>query len=450
MFRAGSWAMLGQVFGAVLRLASSLVMTRLLVPEVFGIVALAGVIHVIVTLLSDIGLRQAVIQSPRGHTPIMLHTAWALQAIRGVAIWLTCSAIAAGLYLARALGLVDLDSVYAAPVLPAVVVVSTLGAVILGFQSTKSMIADRNLDQRRIVLIEVASQLAGVVVMVACAWWFRSVWSIVAGGLASAVVTVTLSHVWLSGAPDRLGWDRDAAKELLGYGRWVLASYILYVMSTNADRLLLGAWVSAATLGIYALALNLATLLEILGARLFSSVAMPALSEVARSDRERFRHVYFRMRLPFDAIFLAAAGFVFAVGELLVAVLYDPRYAQAGEMLQVLSFLLVFSRYGLAGSAYLALGVPRNLTIIHVVKLVAVVVLIPVGYALGGVQGAIWGIALHALVALPVTFYLNHKLGLNSARFELGVLAAWPVGWLIGLSTVWVAGHLPLRLLIER
>lgn len=442
--------MLGQVFGVVLRLASSLVMTRLLVPEVFGIVALAGVIHVVVTLLSDIGLRQAVIQSPRGHAPTMLHTAWALQAIRGMVIWLTCSVIAGGLYLARVLGVSDLDSVYAVPVLPAVVIVSTLCAVILGFQSTKSMIADRNLDQRRIVLIEVASQLVGVAVMVLCAWWFRSVWSIVAGGLASAVVTVALSHAWLSGPPDRLGWDRDAARELLGYGRWVLASSILYVMSTNADRLLLGAWVSTATLGIYALALNLATLLEILGARLFSSVAMPTLSEVARSDRERFRQVYFRMRLPFDVVFLAAAGFVFAVGELVVVVLYDPRYAQAGDMLQVLSFLLVFSRYGLAGSAYLALGVPRNLTIIHGVKLAAVVALIPLGYALGGVEGAIWGIALHAGVTLPVTFYLNSKLGLNSARFELGVLAAWPAGWLAGLGVVWLVGALPLGILIER
>jgi len=442
--------MFGQIFGAVLRLSSSLVMTRLLVPEVFGIVALAGVIHVIVTLLSDIGLRQAVIQSPRGHTPTMLHTAWALQAIRGVSIWVICSAIAAGLYFARGAGLIDMDSVYAAPELPAVVIISTLGAIVLGFQSTKSMIADRNLDQRRIVLIEVVSQLVGVAVMVACAWWFRSVWSIVAGGLVSAVVTVTLSHVWLDGLRDRLGWDRDAAKELLGYGRWVLASSILYVISTNADRLLLGAWVSAATLGIYALALNLATLLEILGARLFSSVAMPALSEVARSDRERFRHVYFRLRLPFDLIFLAAAGFVFAVGQLVVDILYDPRYSQAGEMLQVLSFLLVFSRYGLAGSAYLALGVPRNLTIIHVVKLVAVVLLIPVGYWLGDVEGAIWGIALHAGVSLPVTFYLNHKLGLNNMRFELGVLAAWPVGWLIGLLVVLGAGYLPLEFLIDR
>jgi O-antigen/teichoic acid export membrane protein len=434
--RAGSWTILGHLFSHVLRLFSSLLMTRLLVPEMFGVIALAAVVQAVITLLSDIGLRQAIIQSPRGEEPVMLNTAWTLQAVRGWFIWIICIAVATVLWMIDQLGWLSVGAVYAAPELPAVIAVSGMSAAVMGFQSTKSITINRSLDLKRLTYIELISQVVGLVVMVGLGWWTRSIWAIVSGGIVGSFVTVLLSHTWLPGMSNRFQWDRHSIKELVGFGRWVLLSSVLYVFASNADRLLLGGWVDARSLGLYSLALNLALMVEGAGSRLFASVAMPALSEVARTSPERFRSVYYRMRLPFDVAFIGSAGVFFAVGQLVVDLLYDSRYAAAGPMLQMLSFALVFARFGLTGSAYLALGEPRNLMWIHVVKLISVFTLMPLGYWLLGLPGALLGMALHQAPTLPLLYVFNRRHKLNDLRFELLVLLAWPVGFLLGQVAV--------------
>jgi O-antigen/teichoic acid export membrane protein len=432
VLRAGSWTMVGHLTSHVLRLASSLFMTRLLVPEMFGVIALAAVVQAIISLLSDIGLRQAIIQSPRGEERDMLDTAWTLQAIRGWFIWGLCGLVAAGLWFARYAGWLPEGSVYASPDLAAVIAVSGISAAVMGFQSTKAITVNRNLDLKRVTFIELISQIAGLLVMATLGWWTRSIWSIVSGGVVASFFTVALSHLWLPGPNNRFHWDARSVKELVGYGRWVLMSSSIYVLASSGDRLFLGGKVDPTTLGLYSIALNLTLMVEGAGTRLFASVAMPALSEVARDAAERFRALYYRLRLPFDLAFVGSAGVFFAMSQTIIDVLYDPRYAAVGPMLQALSFSLVFARYGLAGNAYLALGQPRHLMWVQVVKLISVFTLMPLGYALYGVQGALYGLAFHQAPTLPLLFFYNAKYKLNNWRFELLMLLAWPVGVLLG------------------
>lgn len=440
VLQAGSLNLLAHFFGQVLRLVSNLVLARLLVPEVFGVMALVSVVQVIVSMLSDIGLRQAVIHSPRGDTPPMLNTAWTLQIGRGWAIWLVCSAIALALPLAVQAGWLSPASAYAASELPLVLVGMTFAAVIMGFQSTKSFTAERTLNARRAIGIELMVQLVAMSVTAGLAFWTRSIWSFVAGALTHALLSVTLSHWLLPGLPNRLAWDRAALRELLGYGRWVLLSSVLFVLASNADRLMLGAWVDATTLGLYSIAFSLATMVESAATRLLSAVAMPALSEVVRKDPARLRETYFRLRLPIDLAYLGTSGLLCATGSALIHLMYDPRYAAAGPMLQVLALSLVFVRFGLSGSAYLALGEPRNLTWIHLVKLASVFIFLPLGYYGFGFQGMLVAVALYAAPTLPLIYHYNRRHGLNNAGFELRVLLAWPLGYGLGWLVVRLLG----------
>jgi O-antigen/teichoic acid export membrane protein len=418
----------------VLRLGGSLIMTRLLVPEMFGLMAIATIVIAITSMLSDIGLRQAIIQSSRGDSRTLHDTAWTLQIIRGSVIWLICVGVALTLHLAGVAGKLPEGSAFAAADLPMVIAVVALSAVIQGFQSTKVITANRRLDLKQLTYIEILSQFVGLLVMVALAWVTRSIWAIVTGLLSTAALTVMLGHLWLPGNRNRLLWDRPAVRELFDYGRWVLLSSGLAVLSINGDRLLLGVWVDATTLGLYALALNFVLMFEDATSRLFGSVAMPALSEIARESPERFRSQYFRLRLPFDAGLLGAAGLMFAAGSALIELLYDSRYAQAGLILTVISFGIIFARIGMNVSVFLALGVPKNLAYINVTRVISMFVLVPLAHHFFGFQGALWAIAFHRLPVLPVVFWLNRPHKLNNFTFELLVLLFWPGGYLLGLS----------------
>ena len=77
----------------VIRFGSNLVMTRLLVPQMFGVMAIATVIMVGLAMFSDLGLRQSIVQSRRGSDPVFLNTAWSVQIVRGLILWLFALAV---------------------------------------------------------------------------------------------------------------------------------------------------------------------------------------------------------------------------------------------------------------------------------------------------------------------------------------------------------------------
>ena len=408
-------------------------MTRLLLPEAFGLMAMVAAINFVALLLSDIGIRQAVVQSVRGDEATMLDTAWTLQIARGFIVWCGCSLVAVGLYVARTSGALPPDSVYGAPALPALLAAATFSSVVAGFASTKLYTADRQLQQGRVAIIEIISQSVGLLLMGVAAWATQSVWALVVGGWASVTVSVVLSHAWLPGVSNRLQWDAACAREIILFGRWILLSSLLWGLAANGDRLMLGAWVNPTVLGQYAIAATLAMMVEAAAGRIFGAVATPAFSDVVRRDPRRLREVYLRMRVSFDFAFVGAAGLLFSTGQWIVDLLYDARYAPAGAILQILSFSLVFTRYGLVASAYLAVGAPKYLTAIHFVKVVSLFVSVPAAYSLAGNQGAYWAVALHLLPTLPLIAWFNSRHGLNSWFPEAVAAIAWPVGYGTGL-----------------
>ena len=436
MLHAGSWTVFAYGCTLLLRLGSNLIITRLLAPEAFGLMSIVVTVGVVTTLLSDIGLRQAIVHSPHGDEPRMLNTAWTMQIVRGVILWLVCALIGLALYLAGQAGSLPPGSVYAAPSLPLLLAFGTLNSMILGFETTKRFTADRRIEQKRVVLIELVAMFFGITIMIVLALMLRSVWAMVIGGMCGTLFSVIAGHLLLSGHANRMEWDKAFAHQIFSYGKWILASSLLYGLASNCDKLLLGLWLSPALLGCFAIAQTLAQILEMGVGRLFSSVAAPAFADVARANRQRVREVYLRMRLPFDLLFISAAGFLFAIGPWLVSVMYDARYAEAAPILQILSFSLIMARYGVSTSCYLALQAPHAQVVLNMARVCAFFLVVPLTYSAFGVQGALWAIALHSLAAVPVVWWFDRKFGLASWRHELLTLAAWPVGWAAGSALV--------------
>jgi O-antigen/teichoic acid export membrane protein len=88
MIGASSWVISGHLVGQLLRLAGNLIMTRLLVPEMFALMAVAGIFLLGLNLFFDAGLNQNIVQSERGTDPVFLNTIWVVQILRGVILWL--------------------------------------------------------------------------------------------------------------------------------------------------------------------------------------------------------------------------------------------------------------------------------------------------------------------------------------------------------------------------
>lgn len=430
---AGAWNLGALVTSQAFRLGGNLIMARLLMPEMFGIMMIAITVSLVLHMLSDVGLRQNIIQSPRGDDPVFLNTIWTVQIVRGVILFASTLLLAALAWYAQALNLWSPNSTYAAPELPLVLAVTGFSAIIVGFQSTKIDLAVRSFQQKKVVLTEFGSQVVGLLVMLGIGYFTRSIWSLVIAGLVQTMVNTLLGHVWFEGPSNRLQWERSALNELVGFGRWILLSSAVGVLAMYGDRVWFGGSMTAGELGVYSIAVLILGAVQLALQKVVGAVALPAFSEASRTnDTVRLHALYYRLKLMLDLACLFLCGLFLTGSPLLISILYDERYAQAGNMMAILSLSFFTMRYMLANQVWIALGLTKYQAMDNIIRVVSLWVLLPLLLAIGGVKYAIWGAALYTFPTLILVFYVNCRLGMFSLKRELVVLPMLAVGALCG------------------
>jgi O-antigen/teichoic acid export membrane protein len=430
---AGAWNLGALVTSQAFRLGGNLIMARLLMPEMFGIMMIAITVSLVLHMLSDVGLRQNIIQSPRGDDPVFLNTIWTVQIVRGFILFASTLLLAALAWFAQTLNLWSPNSTYAAPELPLVLAVTGFSAIIVGFQSTKVDLAVRAFQQKKVVLTDFASQIVGLLVMLAIGYFTRSIWSLVIAGLVQSMVNTLLGHFWFEGPSNRLQWERSALDELVGFGRWILLSSAVGVLAMYGDRVWFGGSMTAGELGVYSIAVLILGAVQLALQKVVGAVALPAFSEASRTnDTVRLHALYYRLKLMLDLACLFLCGLFWTGSPLLIGILYDERYAQAGNMMAILSLSFFTMRYMLANQVWIALGLTKYQAIDNIIRVVSLWVLLPLLLAIGGVKYAIWGAALYTFPTLILVFYVNCRLGMFSLKRELVVLPMLAVGALCG------------------
>jgi O-antigen/teichoic acid export membrane protein len=425
---AGSWSLAGAAISYPISLGSNLLLTRLLVPKMFGVMAIATLVLTALTMFSDFGLVQNIVQSRRGSDPVYLNTAWAIQIIRGMLLWLLGVCVALLVFAGGHAGLWPEASVYADPYLPYVIAVISISMVIDGFQSTKSFEASRHLSLGRLTMMRIMAQILGLICMIG--WIFlinRSIWALVAGVICSRLLTTLLSHTWLPGVVNRWHWDQPAFQEIVRFGKWIFLASILGFVANNADRILLAGFVNSAVLGIYSIAsLIIGAIMQIL-ITVFSQVSYPALSEVARERPRELKRSLYRLHTLTASFTYFCSGLLVVSGNTLIVLLYDPRYAEAGWMLQILAVGLLKIPFNLAMSGLLARGLAKYFTSL-VAFHVATIVLIPLGFHFFGLPGALWGVVASQLSNVPAIIYFQIKYELFDLSKELILLPVFFAG----------------------
>ena len=188
------------------------------------------------------------------------------------------------------------------------------------------------------------------------------------------------------------------------------------------------------------------------------SALLPAISEdVAERNWERFRRNFAEASMLAAVVLVPAAGFLLALAEPIVAVLFrhgqfdaDAAARTSATLQMLVPFMLALAGINIVKKAYFALD---DRTTLLVVGAVGLVLTAGIGYLLStriGVEGL--GIALSVSAVAQLGLYLallrrslGEQLGLAALVDPLGrlVLAATPAGlaaWAIGLGREWQRG----------
>jgi len=410
--RGSAWTVIGYGASQVIRLLSNLVLTRILFPEAFGLMAIVQVFMQGLAMFSDMGIGPSIIQNKRGDDLTFLNTAWTLQVIRGFILFVfTCSIAIPVAYLYDERSLISL--------LP----VAGLAAIISGFNPTKLATANRNLFLGRLTIIEITSQLTSVGVLIFLAWLMQSVWALVIGGLVAQLTKLVLVQQCMPGPTNRFTWDTDSVKSLVHFGKWIFLSSIVGFFVQQGDKLVLATFMTTAELGVYSIAFFLSSAPWALNLKLNQSIFFPIYSKLSGLSSEQLRPNIMKARLAVCGLLLPPLLILMLYGNNIIMFLYDERYWEAGWMIQILSVGYAISVGTNIGPFYLAQGNSKLFLIIVLIKAFLMASCMIIGGYLYGTTGVILGIVVSNFVFYVFSSAIYSHFNLWLWRLDVFVIA---------------------------
>lgn len=314
----------------VIRLGSNLILTRLLFPEAFGLMALVQVVLTGLKFLSEIGIRDASIHYEDGGDPTFLNTAWTINIMRGFILWFVTILLAT-----------PMAEFYDAPQLAQILPVIGLTMVLAGLSSPRILFADRNMMIGRLTAMLLGSQVLGILVMIFLAWWLESVWALVIGWIVQILAESVLSHLVLKGAPARMAFDPAIARRIIGFGKYIFLATVAGFVVAQADRAVLGKFISLDKLAIYNIGLTLAFVPMTLTHALSTRILFPIYARKSPlDDPESRRKINLARRLITGGI-LVGTMILALIGIELIEIMYDDRYEAAGPIVVLVSLSLI-------------------------------------------------------------------------------------------------------------
>jgi O-antigen/teichoic acid export membrane protein len=404
-----AWIVLGYGISQMIRLSSNLVLTRILVPEMFGLMALMNAFIVGLSMFSDIGIGPSIIQNNRSDDPVFLNTAWTMQFLRGVILWLLCLIISW-----------PLSFFYQDNRILWILPITSLTMLIGGLNSTAIYSLNKKLFVGKLISLELTSQIISTAVMVLWVLVSPSIWALIIGNLVSSVIHMIWSHRLTSNYNNNFYWDRVAAKEVLSFGKWVFFSTAMTFLSVQADNLILGKIFSLELLGIYIIASVFANIPRQIIGQLSHKLIYPIISAQIHLDRRTLRSKIIakrRLVLLLVAPFLAI---LIAFGDLIILNLYDKRYAPGSWMLPILAIGLwprVLS-YTI-DPVFLALGKPKYTAYGNFMVFLVLIVGVPITFYFSDIVLVIVLISAKELMSYIVVYYGLRKEKMAAAKQDI-------------------------------
>jgi O-antigen/teichoic acid export membrane protein len=418
--RGSLWTIAGYGASQLLRFGANLILTRILFPEAFGLMAIVMLVLQGLAMFSDVGIGPALIRHPRGHEPDFYNTAWTIQLVRGVVLWLIACLVA-----------VPVASFYQIPLLAQLIPVATFSAAIAGFNSTNLFAESRNLRLGRIICIDLASQFVMIAAMISAAWYWQSVWSLAIGGIIAAAIKALLSHMALPGQANRICWHRGSWKELYSFGRWIFLATLLTFCGSQLDRIVLGRLVPIDLFGAFFIAYALSDVFRNVMTMLSGSVFLPAYSFDERHEDVDVGVAIYPLRKFFLYAFGLLIAFFIAFGDQVIYFLYDPRYDPAAEVLPILIAglwprALVFT----VGPALFARGRSSYGAMASLLRIIIVGIGMLVLYPYLGPKGVFIAVALADLPQCIVIHYGLRREGMQYGRLNW-MATLWTIGCIV-------------------
>lgn len=350
IFRNVGWMAIAFGCDMIIRLISSVILTRLLDPDAYGLISTVMVLMVFVTMLSDLGIKPMVLADERGDHKDFLSVLWTMQAIRGFIIATVVVLLSLLWMHALSVHWIPPTNSYSNPLLPQLCLLISLSLILSGFTSLNEYRLIRHLERGAITAMDIGTRVLTTIVTIGLAFAFRSVWAIALGMIFSSAVRTLLTHIVLDGPRMVPCFDWQEIKRIMALSRWVALNSFITMTTAQADKLLIGLAFGMRTLGIYTIAFTLYAAAAAVVDQLNSNLGIPVIRALLDKSEADRRRAYYKFRLPIDLYCMAAGICMVLFGGLFFKLAYDPRYEVGGLYFALLGIKIVLMPMFLSGN----------------------------------------------------------------------------------------------------
>ncbi len=381
MAHAVAWNAAAQWSSQILSWISTIVVARLLTPSDYGIVGMAGLYLVLATMVSQVGIADAIIA-------LRDVTRRQIAGLNTVAVLIGLFLVGLSCALAG-----PLARFFSAPALRAVTMVASITYLINSFQVVPRALLQKELRFKLIAglgTVRIFCQVTGTVVLALLHFRY---WSLVYGHIIGCIATTALILCW-----KRHGFAMphlDQLRRELKFSGHVLLSGIAWYAYDNADFGVAGRVLGEAPLGDYTVAWTIACAPVEKIANLVTGVT-PAYFSAVQDDKPELRRYFLRLTEVLSLATVPASIGIALVADYLVPVALGPKWLGVIGPLRLLGvFVAVRS---------VSTILPNLLT------------------AIGDASFVMWATVASA-VAMPVAFLIGSRWGTD------GIAAAWVLAY---------------------
>lgn len=328
--RGGAWLGAGSVAEQTARFVRNLILVRLLAPSAFGTMAIVLSVSSVLGAFTEVGVREALVQSPRGTDHRYVEAAWWIAFGRAAATYIFLFVAAPGV--ARFYGNTELSLLLR---------VAVIGLLFEGAMSAKAYVALKSMNYSRWAGIVHGGGIIGVLTTVLLSFLIRDVWALVLGSCAESVARCVLSYVICPFLPT-LHCDRSALKELLNFSRGLFGLSFLNLVFMRTDVFILAKLFPVAEVGLYTMAVYLIQVPAGFIINLVGQIVVPAFSQI-QHDPARTNRIVIRTATIVASAALPALIFVCFNGQSLLRLIYGQPYTAAVTPFVVASWVALIN-----------------------------------------------------------------------------------------------------------
>jgi len=393
----------------LVRTISSMTLTRLLRPDDFGIVGIIGSVFFTAAMFTDLGFQAFLVRHQRTEERHFRDVIWTIHAKRGIALF-ALTALTSPL----------IAWLFGKPTVTLPLAVASATFALEGLASLSLITALRQDKSRELSLFDLGLQVFQTVASIVLALWLRNVWAMIAAMMLQSSARTFLSYRLFSGSSQRLASDPAIFREFLAFSRVILVSSILTLMLAQSDKIVLARLFSLRDFGLYSLAISITTAPKSFALSFVTRVAFPVYAQTWRERPSALGNTYYSVKRRASILYALGCGALIGGAPLLIAILYDPRYAAASTYISLIMISVALQITNTSATELLtAAGEMKALVHVNLVRLVWLAIAMPLGFWFGGPIGIVAAVGLIEMPATMFNWILLQRLNVLDWREEL-------------------------------